>query len=153
MNLYEHHNMSNSSNKSTKRLYTIWGHMKHRCNCKTCDDYKNYGGRGIKVCQQWVRFSNFYNWAINNGYKDNLTLDRIDVNGNYEPNNCRWATIKQQINNTRVNRLLTFEGCTKTMQEWCDILNFSKQLIYNRLKLGWSVDKALKTPARKKIKK
>ena len=85
------HNMTHT------RIYRIWISMRNRCYYKKNIAYKNYGKRGIKVCKEWKDdFMNFYNWAINNGYKDDLTIDRIDVNGNYEPNNCRWVDMKQQ---------------------------------------------------------
>ena len=90
--------------KRYTRLYSIWCGMKQRCYYKKSENYKNYGGRNIKVCNEWkTNFEIFYNWAINNGYEENLTLDRIDVNGNYEPFNCRWVTWKVQANNKRQN--------------------------------------------------
>ncbi|MEE1303121.1 MAG: hypothetical protein UHD64_10100 [Bacteroidales bacterium] len=77
---------------SNSRLYRIWRNMKRRCNDKNFKAYKNYGEKGIKICFEWLEFENFYNWAIFNGYRDDLTIDRINVNGDYEPNNCQWIT-------------------------------------------------------------
>lgn len=97
--------------------------MCYRCYNKIDESYINYGGRGIKVCDEWLNdYFSFRNWAIDNGYSDNLSIDRIDVNGNYEPSNCRWATDKEQGNNKRNNKMIEYKGEVKTLSEWCDEL-------------------------------
>lgn len=97
--------------------------MKQRCCGYNAKSYKHYGGRGITVCEEWRNsFEAFYEWAMANGYSDSLTLDRIDVNGNYEPSNCRWATMKEQNNNKRNNRNITYKGETHTLAQWIEIL-------------------------------
>lgn len=104
------------------RIYHIWHNMKSRCYRKNDARFMQYGGRGITVCDEWRDdFINFYNWAMVNGYSDELTIDRIDVNGNYEPSNCRWATIKQQANNRTTNINITIGNATKSLKEWCEI--------------------------------
>lgn len=126
------------------RLYNTWANMKKRCYNKNDKRYKNYGGRGIIMCDEWQNdFMSFYNWAINNGYKENLTIDRIDVNGNYEPNNCRWATIKIQANNTTTNHYITYNNETHTIAEWADILNINYAKLHARItKSKWNIERA-----------
>ena len=137
--------------KHNTRLYRIWAAMKRRCYNKSQSDYKNYGARSIKICDEWRRdFKAFYNWAIDNNYQDNLTIDRIDVNGNYEPSNCRWSTIKQQANNRRTTKYITYQGETKSLSEWCELFNLKYHTIKYRLnELKWPIEKALFTPVKK----
>lgn len=107
--------------KQNKRLIHIFSHMKQRCYNKKSNVFKHYGGRGIKICDEWLNNSKkFYDWALSNGYKDNLTIDRINVNGNYEPSNCRWVTMKVQQNNRTNNRKITINGKTKTASQWAE---------------------------------
>lgn len=133
--------------KDRCRLYQIWADMKHRCTNPKARAWKNYGGRGIKVCEAWSRYETFKLWAMASGYKEDLTLDRIDVNGNYEPSNCRWATWKEQANNTRRTEKLTFRGKTQSIRLWADELGIPRTTIVGRLKRGWSVEDALTKPA------
>lgn len=133
-----------------KRLYIIWKSIRERCNTPSCTNYKNYGGRGIRVCEEWDQYLAFKMWAMTHGYKDYLTIDRIDVDGDYEPSNCRWATPKEQNNNKRNNRLLEFNGEIKTMSQWADITGISLKVIHCRLRRGWSVERALTEPLRKR---
>lgn len=129
---------------SQTRLCRIWRHMKERCFNPKCPAYHNYGGRGIAMSDEWVKsFQAFYDWAMENGYEENLTIDRIDNNGNYEPSNCRWVTRKVQANNMRVNHRLTYNGEDKTIAEWSDVTGIKQHTIIRRLGLGWSVEKAL----------
>lgn len=120
-------------NLTDTRLHSIWEKMRGRCYCKTGSDYKNYGGRGISICDEWQEFLPFYNWAINNGYRENLTIDRINVNGNYEPSNCRWATQKTQQRNRRNNVLITYNNETHCLVEWAEIFKIPYKLFHQRL--------------------
>ena len=120
-----------------KRLYGCWQDMKNRCYNKNRKKYEIYGARGIKVCDEWKNnFKNFYDWAISSGYADNLTIDRIDVNGNYCPENCRWATLKEQANNTRRNHKITLKGKTMNLCEWLKKYKISSSSYHYRQKKG-----------------
>ena len=125
------------------RLYKTWDNMKQRCYNEKHDRYKDWGGRGIKVFYCWYKhFEAFRNWAILNGYSDALTIDRIDNNGNYEPNNCRWVTKKVQQRNKTTNRIIEFRNEARCLADWRDILNIGYNSTKSRLDRGWSVDKA-----------
>lgn len=129
------------------RLYHIWASMKDRCFNRNCTPYMNYGGRGITVCDEWKEsFINFREWAYKNGYKDDLTIDRIDNNGNYEPKNCRWVSRKVQNNNTRANVYITIDGETKTMSQWCEEKGLDYNTIIKRRYHGWSDVDAITKP-------
>lgn len=121
------------SDTSYSKLYGVYKHMKERCYNKNHRSYHNYGGRGIKVCDEWLHnFVNFCIWAIGNGYTVGLEIDRIDNNKGYSPDNCRWATRKQQANNRRTNVLLTYNGKTQTMKQWAEELNIPYDTIKRR---------------------
>lgn len=118
---------------SQTRVYSIYNNMIHRCYNEKVAHYDLYGGRGIRVCDEWRNsVEAFYEWAINNGYDENLTIDRIDSNGNYEPSNCKWATMKVQQNNKRSNLFLTINGETHTVTEWSRLTGIPRQTIQNR---------------------
>lgn len=131
--------------KSHDRIYHIYYAMKDRCYNKNNRRYKDYGANNITVCNEWLdNFMNFYNWAINNNYRDDLTIDRIDNNKGYSPDNCRWVDIDTQIANRRNTKFVTYKGETKTLAKWCEILNLKYKKIYKRLyELNWSIEKAL----------
>lgn len=130
---------------SKTQLYMYWLSMRQRCFYPKTNGYKNYGGRGITVCEEWRNnFENFRNWALSNGYKVGLTLDRIDPNDDYCPDNCRWATIKEQSNNKRNNHVLELNGEKHTISEWSEITGINKNTILSRVvKYGWSAERAL----------
>lgn len=136
--------------KPVERLYVIWTNMRYRCENSNMRDYKYYGGKGTKVCKEWQDYETFKEWAIKNGYEENLTIDRIDVNGNYEPSNCRWATRKTQANNTTRNHYVTHNGVTKTISEWAEELNISQRTIYYRIQCGLTDEEAIFVNDRRK---
>lgn len=133
-------------------IYRAWVAMKRRCQNVNDVEYKNYGGRGITVCKEWENnFCEFYKWAISNGYKDYLTIDRIDNNKGYSPANCRWVDMKTQCNNRRNNRLITYNGKTRTMAQWAVELDINYRTLKSRInKSNWSIEKAFNEPIRKR---
>lgn len=120
-------------NESKTRLYRILKGIHARCRDKSV---KYYGAKGIEVCPEWSDYTVFKKWAIENGYKENLTIDRIDYNGNYEPNNCRWATYKEQAQNTSRNHFITHNSETKCIAEWCRELNIKVSTFCQRMRKG-----------------
>ena len=125
------------------RLGGIYHGMLDRCENSNSDSYKDYGGRGIRVCEEWQTFPPFKKWALENGYSDMLSIDRIDVNGDYEPSNCRWATSKEQGNNKRDNHYLTYNNETMTVQQWGEKIGINPNTIIHRLRRGWSAYNSL----------
>lgn len=143
--------MKKSSTTHGKRqhpLYIIWLDIKRRCLNKNDNAYMYYGGRNITICNEWIdNFDNFYNWSIENGYKKGLSIDRIDTNGNYEPSNCRWTNAKTQARNRRNNFNITYNGQTKCLSEWSEILCINRGTLKSRiLRSKWSIEKAFNTP-------
>lgn len=129
------------------RLYRIYRNMLSRCNNPRVRSYARYGGRGIIVCKEWKdNFSTFRDWALSNGYNDELTLDRINNEGNYEPDNCRWATYQEQSLNTSRNHLVQLFGEIRPLDEWCRIYQLNSKTVRDRLTRGWNYEKALTTP-------
>lgn len=125
------------------RLYTIWLNMRTRCNNPKCEYYNRYGGRGIKVCKEWDTYENFEEWANDNGYSSVLTLDRIDNNKGYSPNNCRWVTRKEQANNRKSSVFVTFKGESHTLAEWADIAGINYKRMMNRVYRGYPFELCL----------
>lgn len=121
------------ADKIKQKLHEAWRHMLHRCENEEHFAYKDYGGRGITVCEEWHSFNTFLEWAISNGFSFGLTLDRTDVNKGYEPSNCRWVTWKEQGNNRRTNVFLTFNGKTQSMAQWADELGITREALHRRI--------------------
>lgn len=141
-NAYHTHRMSKS------RLYQKWASIKNRCYYKSAQNYRNYGARGIKMCDEWANsFEKFRDWAFQSGYRDDLTIERIDFNGNYCPENCTWIPRSAQSSNTRRCVIITYNGKTQNLNDWCKELNLDYKRINNRIKkLGWSFERAISEP-------
>lgn len=137
--------------KKKTKLYGVWASMKERCINIKHPAYENYGGRGITMCDEWREdFQTFYDWAMESGYQEGLTIDRKDNDGNYEPSNCRWVTCKIQGNNTRRNHYIEFNGERHTISEWAEIKGINRLTLWDRIvRREWPIDKALNTPAGK----
>lgn len=127
------------------RLYRIWGGMKARTSYESQKSYSDYGARGIRVCDDWKNdFMKFKDWSLSHGYRDDLSIDRLDNDSDYTPDNCRWATRKEQHNNQRSNILLTYDGQTHTAAQWAEIMNVPKDRIYKRIRRGRDIEEILK---------
>lgn len=139
----------------SSRLNDIFRNMKRRCYGTYSDHYKSYGARGITLCDEWnnrekIGYATkgwlaFKEWALNNGYDDNLTIDRIDVNKGYSPENCRWISLSKQYFNTTRSHKITYKGKTQTLTEWADELGISRCALRQRICRGWTVEKAFTT--------
>ena len=128
-------------NMTDTRIYRIYNNIKMRCYNNKAKRYFDYGGRGIKVCEEWLGengFINFYNWSMTNGYRDDLTIDRIDNDGNYEPSNCRWVGIEQQSNNKRLTIFFEFLGVKKSLKQWTNFMNWDYRKYYGRYSRGYT---------------
>jgi len=129
--------------KSKTKLYNVWQGIKRRCNNLEYFMYPMYGARGIAICIEWLEsFDLFYDWAMQNGYTDGLSIERMDNNGNYEPSNCKWATKKEQARNRRTNRLITYKEETHCVYEWAEMLKINPQTLFGRINRGWSIEKS-----------
>jgi len=132
--------------ESTTRLARCHAEMMRRCYDPADKSWKYYGGQGVSVVDIWHTYAAFKQWALSNGYRDDLTLDRIDYRGNYCPENCRWITIQAQQRNKRSNKWLTYKGETKPLATWAEELGFNYYVVRSRLRYGWSVERAFETP-------
>lgn len=142
-------NLNKTHDGSNSRLYSIYRNMISRTENPKASAYDVYGGRGISICQEWRNdFAAFQKWALANGYRDDLSIDRIENDKGYFPDNCRWIKMNAQFNNRRNNLLLTYKGETKTVAEWARHLAIKRRTLYSRLNAGWSVEQALSTPTK-----
>ena len=130
--------------KRNTRLYRIWSNVKTRCLNPHDPHYKNWGGRGITICEDWKNsFQSFYDWSMKNGYSEELTIDRINCHGNYEPSNCRWLTNLEQAKNKTTNIVITFNGKSMNCSEWAKELNLGHDTVRQRYHKGYSPEECL----------
>lgn len=133
-----------TTGRKATQLYQVWANMLARCKNKKAWAYKYYGAKGVRVCDEWKDYAEFEKWATENGYAPGLSIDRIDVNGNYCPENCRWATATQQANNQTKNRRIEAFGSARTIAEWaCELKIPYDRLYYLLSKNGWSIERAV----------
>lgn len=138
--------------ETEKIISVVFNQMKRRCYNPQCKAHKNYGGRGIKIYEKWINdFNSFYEWSLRNGWKKGLSIDRIDVNGDYEPNNCRWVNNLVQQNNKRNNKYLTYRDETHTEAEWSRILNIPVGTIADRIRRGYPIERILNNDYTRKV--
>lgn len=140
-------NIHSTHRRTNSQLYHIWESMKSRCNNPNNKSYKNYGGRGITICSDWESsFEIFYKWAIANGYHQGLSIDRIDNDKGYAPENCHWVTEKVQSRNRRTNHLLQLHGEVHSIAEWAEIIGIPYGTLLDRIYHGWPIERALTEP-------
>ncbi|MCY1506694.1 hypothetical protein D9M68_409480 [compost metagenome] len=133
------------------RLYKTWHAMLSRCNNPEYRNYRCYGGRGITVCDEWLSFPAFLGWALENGYASDRTLDRVDNSSGYRPDNCRWATPKEQSRNTRQNTFATRDGITRNLSAWAEIAGIPYSTFVQRLRrMGWPIQRAMDEPVHRR---
>ena len=140
---------------SSSKLYNVWFGIKMRCFNKNNPNYKNYGGRGITICSEWKNdYNAFKEWAMENGYHEtddrSISIERLDLNGNYTPDNCVWAIPKTQMNNTRRNIYVEYDGKTKTLAQWAEYLGINYSTFMSRISRGWYMERIAKTPVQNK---
>lgn len=134
------------------RLYNIFKCMKRRCNNKNYKRYIFYGGKGVKICKEWNTYLNFKKWSLENGYQDNLSIGRINNDGNYEPSNCRWETLKQQANNTSRSHFIKYKNMKLTISQWADYLNLTYNQVNCSLFRGYTIKEIIEHKPKFKIK-
>ena len=134
------------------KIYGCWCSMKERCGNPNNKSYKRYGARGIRVCEEWMDFKSFYDWARNNGYKEGLTIDRINNNGNYEPSNCRWTTTKEQNRNYSRNHMITYKGETKCLADWADQFGINRATVLFRIKQNMKLEEVFYKGDRRELR-
>lgn len=141
----------NKTHGMTKtRLYRVWAGILGRCNSPVTTSWNRYGAKGVSVCEEWLTFENFRDWAFANGYNDSLTIDRIDPRGDYEPSNCRWANTKEQANNKQGTIWIEYGSERMPLSYWADKLGIQYHTLYDRLyRYGWTVDRAFTEPVRR----
>ena len=140
--------------RTDTRLYRIYRNMLTRCYNSKSMYFNRYGGRGITVCEEWRNdFKSFYEWSMSHGYDDTLTIDRIDNNKGYSPDNCRWITHGEQSANRCNNHIVILNGESRTLSEWCGIYDINYKTVRDRLRRGWSYEKALTAPVDVRFRK
>ena len=140
--------MNRYENGEYTRIGRIYHNMKTRCYNQNYDRYQYYGGKGVKICDEWLNsYDEFESWALSHGYTDDMTIDRIDTNGDYSPLNCRWVSRKVQANNRTSNHMIELNGRVQTLIQWAEEYGLLPETVYTRINtLGWSPEKALTTP-------
>lgn len=141
------HSLYYDEDGKRSRLNHIWDGMKQRCLNPNDAHFKDYGGRGISICHEWLNYSSFHEWAMANGYKGNLTIERKEINGNYEPSNCCWIPHSKQSRNRRSTHFITFNGVKKSLAEWGKIIGIDPSGLRRRLEKGWSIERTLTQPS------